>query len=189
MNWNQHFDLKGRHAFLSPSKHSWLNYDKDKLKQSYLNSLKKEEGIILHDFASRAIMNKIKLADYKKALNMFVNDSIGFRMESEQLLYYSDICFGTADAIKYEELENSGVLRIFDLKNGVSKVSFDQLYIYSALFFLEYSNIKLLKTKVILRIYQGNGYEELEADNKIIKDIMRKIVNFDKELISIRSEL
>ena len=39
----------------------------------------------------------------KKALNMFVNDAIGFKMTSEQVLYYSDNSFGTADAILFKD--------------------------------------------------------------------------------------
>ena len=35
MNWNRHSDLMGTHAFLSASKYHWLNYDADKLAESY----------------------------------------------------------------------------------------------------------------------------------------------------------
>ena len=87
MEFNTHFDLNGKHAFLSGSNYHWINYTPDKLEQVYANLKKKEEGTLLHAFASMAIQKRIKLAPLKKALNMFVNDAIGFGMVSEQVLY------------------------------------------------------------------------------------------------------
>ena len=178
MKWNEHYDLQGKHAFLGASQNAWLRYDDIKVSTTYLNLLKKEEGIKLHQFASDAIKLRIKVATLKNALNLFINDAIGFKMESEQLLYYSDNCFGTADAISFK----SDVLRIHDLKTGNIKKTFDQLYIYAALFCLEYAH-KPEKIQTILRIYQGSNFEELEADPKVIKDIMIKIKRFDKIII------
>ena len=37
MNWNRHSELEGSHAFLSASKYHWINYDSDKLADSYNN--------------------------------------------------------------------------------------------------------------------------------------------------------
>jgi hypothetical protein len=85
VNFNNHSDLKDLHAFLSPSNYHWLNYSSDKLETIYHNSKIKEEGTLLHAFASMAIIKRIKLANIKKALNQFVNDSIGFKMESEKV--------------------------------------------------------------------------------------------------------
>lgn len=174
MNFNEHYNLKGKHAFLSGSNHHWINYDRDKLKQVFINAKAKEEGTILHDFASMAVKKKIKLAPLKKALNLFVNDAIGFGMESEQVLYYSDNCFGTADAILFKD----NVLRIHDLKTGFSKVSFNQLHIYAAMFCLEY-HVDPSTITIIERIYQHNTFEEFEADPIVIKMIMDTIVEFD----------
>jgi hypothetical protein len=112
MNFNSHFDLRDKHSFLSPSNYHWLNYTPEKLESVYRNNQAKEEGVILHNFASLAISKKIKLENVKKALNMFVNDAIGFRMDSEQILYYSHNSFGTADAISFRD----NILRIHDLK-------------------------------------------------------------------------
>ena len=39
MVFNKHSDLEGSHAFLSASKYHWINYDEEKLAQSYLNFL------------------------------------------------------------------------------------------------------------------------------------------------------
>lgn len=174
MNFNQHYELEGKHAFLSGSNHYWTNYTIDKLKAVYENSKAKEEGVLLHSFASIAVQKRLKLAKLKKALNLFVNDAIGFNMQSEQVLYYSDNCFGTADAIAYR----NGKLQIYDLKTGISKVSFRQLDVYAAIFCLEYS-VNPFEIEIEQRIYQGNGYVEQYAEPESIKEIMNRIVEFD----------
>ncbi len=136
MEWMPHWNLQGKHAFLSPSGYSWLGYDEDKMARSYENKQNTARGTALHELASQLIMSKTELAPKKKALNLFVNDCIRDNMSSEVLLYYSDYCFGTADGIKWDSDNNE--LRIYDLKTGVSKPSFKQLDIYAALFCLEY---------------------------------------------------
>lgn len=181
MNFNNHFNLKDKHAFLSPSNHHWLNYTPEKLESVYRNNQAKEEGVILHEFARLAITKRIKLANIKKALNMFVNDAIGFRMESEQVLYYSDNSFGTADAIIFKD----GFLRIHDLKTGITKPSFKQLDVYAALFCLEYG-VDPEKIQIEQRLYQGNGFEVNIPDPLYIADIMNLIVEFDIILNNIK---
>lgn len=157
MEWIPHWNLQGKHAFLSPSGYSWLGYDEDKMARSYENKQNTARGTALHELASQLIMSKTELAPKKKALNLFVNDCIRDNMSSEVLLYYSDYCFGTADGIKWDAEANE--LRIYDLKTGVSKPSFKQLDIYAALFCLEYG-VNPKKITIIQRLYQGNGYSE-----------------------------
>lgn len=108
MNWRDHSRLTGKHALLGASNYHWLNYDADRLTNAVLNYQAKERGTRLHAFAAECIALKQKLPKSKKTLNTYVNDAIGFRMDTEQVLYYSDNCFGTADAITF----NSGFLRI-----------------------------------------------------------------------------
>ena len=86
MNWNNHSNLEGCHAFLGASRYSWLNYDVDKLISVYKNHLATLRGTELHDFACRCIKLKQKLPKTKKTLNMYVNDAIGFGMQPEQVL-------------------------------------------------------------------------------------------------------
>src|SRR5690625_3060943 len=174
MKFNDHSDLNGEHSFLSPSNYHWINYSREKLEAVYLNQRSKERGTILHAFASIAVEEKIKLANHKKALNMFVNDCIGFKMESEQVLYYSNNSFGTADAISFRD----NMLTIFDLKTGVTKASFKQLDVYVALFCLEYG-IDPKKIDIETRIYQGNGFEVSIPEPDYILDIMNTIEEFD----------
>lgn len=174
MNFNTHSDLKDAHSFLSPSQYHWLNYTPEKLVSVYNNQKAKEEGTILHAFAAISIEKRIKLANMKKALNMFVNDAIGFKMIPEQVLYYSHNSFGTADAISFKD----NLLRIHDLKTGITKPSFKQLDVYAALFCLEYG-INPEDITVETRMYQGNGFEVSIPEPLYIRDIMNKIVEFD----------
>jgi hypothetical protein len=181
MNFNNHSDLKDAHSFLSPSNYHWLNYTPEKLESVYRNQRAKEEGTVLHAFASIAIQKRLKLANIKKALNMFVNDSIGFKMTSEQVLFYSRNSFGTADAISFKD----NLLRIFDLKTGVTKPSFKQLDIYAALFCLEYG-VDPKDIRVEERLYQGNGFEVNIPESLWIQEIMDRIVEFDVVLENVK---
>lgn len=186
MNYNKHYHLAGKHAFLSASSYHWTNYTEEKLRSVYENNRAKEEGTILHDFASVAISRRLKMANHKKSLNMFVNDAIGFRMESELTLYYSDNCFGTADAILFDEEKQ--LLRIHDLKTGYSKVSPKQLQVYAALFCLEYG-IQPETITYELRIYQHNDIQLDYPEPEHIRGIMEKIVEFDKIIDEMKLEI
>lgn len=186
MQWNEHWRLNGKHARLSPSSYSWLNYTEDKMRTTFFNQLKKEQGTYLHDLAHRMIVSRTKARDLKRAFYMFVNDAIGFGMSSEVLLYYSDNCFGTADAIRFDEATKE--LMVFDLKTGDSKPSFKQLYIYCALFCLEYGYVKknvVEGLSFICRIYQGIGYEEEIVDPKVVWDCMKQIEKMDAVIMDV----
>lgn len=184
MNFNKHYDLVGEHAFLSASKYHWVNYDGEKLSSSYLKFLAIQKGTELHDFASRCINLRQRLPKSKKSLNSFVNDAIGFRMKSEQPLFYSANAFGTADAISFRD----DILRIHDLKTGVSPVSMRQLEIYSALFCLEYK-VNPIDISIELRIYQGDEIVVHKPEGEDIRLIMDKIIEFDKRIELIKSEM
>ena len=190
MRWNRHLSLEGQHAFLGASKHSWLNYDEEKLTESYYSYLAAQRGTELHELAAQLIAKRVKVKDSTATFYKYVNDAIGFKMTPEQLLYYSDNCFGTADAILYSEEDH--FLRIHDLKTGVTKVSnkngeFPQLEIYAALFFLEY-DLDPSDTEIELRVYQNDDIfiEHPEVDT--IAPIMEKIVIFDKVIEQIKRE-
>lgn len=181
MEWFDHSNLSGRHAFLSASSHNWVNYSPEHLKEVYFNKKKAEEGTELHALASQCIKHRVKLARLKKAFNMFVNDAIGFNMQSEQMLYYSDFIFGTADAITFD----GHLLRIHDLKTGMLPVKkFTQLDIYSALFTLEY-NIDPRSIEYVERLYQGNTFTEYSPDPNSIHALTNKIIDYDKILDSL----
>lgn len=183
MNFNRHSGLEGKHAFLGASKYHWINYDSEKLAESYKRYLATQKGTILHNFAAQCIELGQKLRGSKKTLNMYVNDAIGYRMTPEQILYYSDNCFGTADAISFRD----GKLRIHDLKTGVTPTHMEQLMIYAALFCLEYG-VKPTEIEIELRIYQLDEVTIYEPDPEEIVNIINKIISFDKVLNKIKQE-
>lgn len=183
MLFNKHSDLAGAHAFLSASKYHWINYDEEKLDRSYTLHQMARRGTDLHAFAHEAIRLGIKLPKSPKTMHLYVNDAIGFRMTPEQVLYYSPNCFGTADCISFSR----NVLRIHDLKTGVSPTSVKQLMVYAALFCLEY-RFKPMEITIELRIYQSNEVQIFETDYDEITRIMSKIISFDKLLTQRRME-
>lgn len=184
MNWNSHYNLEGQHALLSPSNYHWIRYDKEKLTSYFTNYNAKEEGTKLHSIAATLITNRIKLAKKKTAFNLFVNDSIGFMMQSEQPLLYSRNAFGTTDSISFRD----STLRIFDLKTGNTKASFEQLDLYAAYCCLEYM-IDPLQIKIIERIYQYDGYEEYSPDGEYIKRLMDITVEADSIIEELKQGL
>lgn len=111
-----------------------------------------------------------------ETLKIYINDAIGFGMDPEVVLFYSERFFGTADAISFR----NNILRIHDLKTGELAASMDQLLVYVALFCLEY-NIKPSELDDIeLRIYQST---EITIHNPAIEEIvpiMDKIMHLDK---------
>lgn len=178
MVWHDHSDLKGKHAFLSPSKGAAFNDTPEELCNRYLSSWATTIGTLTHEFAEKQIIifkekisetdisvlkwhlvtngvplvviNSIDLEMIFKNVMAYVNDAIGFAMRAEQPLYYSDYCFGTADTICFRRNK----LRIHDLKTGVTHVDPNQLMRYAALFCLEYK-YKPEDISIELRIYQG----------------------------------
>lgn len=52
-----------------------------------------------HAYAARSIRVGRKFPQSKKALNSYINDAIDFHMIPEVGLYYSENCYGIADAI------------------------------------------------------------------------------------------
>jgi hypothetical protein len=94
---------------------------------------------------------------------VYVNDAIGFMLEPEVVLMYSENAFVTTDAISFRNNQ----LRIHDYKSGKSPASMEQLIIYAAYFCLEYKvDQKTIDTE--LRIYQLN---EIIVHNPTPNDI------------------
>lgn len=175
MKWFPHYDLVGKHAFLGASKWHWLNYTEEKLLESYRRSLAVERGTRLHALAAELISLGQKLPDEQLTLNLYVNDAINYKMRAEQVLYYSDNCFGTADAICFRNKK----LRIHDLKTGDTPTHMEQLLIYAALFCLEYK-VKPGDISFELRIYQSNDALVCNPTAEDILPIMDRIKAFDR---------
>lgn len=185
MEFKLHKDLAGRHAVLSASKYHWINYTPERMAESYLTAQAAAMGTRLHEFAAEAIRLGIKMPRNKMTLNSYINDAIGFRMQPEQVLFYSDRCFGTADAISFDEKKR--LLRIHDLKTGLIPAHVDQLEVYTALFCLEYKH-RITDIDVELRIYQNDDIVIHTPEHEKIMHIMDKIISFDKLIQDIQSE-
>ena len=201
MDFFKHSELAGKHALLSPSQPYWLNYNEDKLFEKYLSNYAQAMGTALHELAEQLIRHGIKLKKTDKTVVLlhllesgipraaieidriynnfmnYVNDAIGFRLTPEQLLVYSNNCFGTADAISFK----NNFLRIHDYKSGTTPAKMEQLMIYAALFCLEYK-YKPGEIEMELRIYQNDEIicHNPEADE--IAPIMDTIIHHDRML-------
>ena len=185
MNFIKHSDLIGQHAFLGASKYHWVNYDIEKLAQAFKNSQAQQRGVELHDLACQCIRLKVKLPPIKKTLNMYVNDALKYSLIPEQPLYYSRNCFGTADAISFDD--KKGFLRIHDLKTGNTLAHMEQLQIYAALFCLEY-RMRPFNIDMELRIYQNNGIQLSKPRADEIDKIIQTIIRFDEEIEKLKLE-
>ena len=177
MNFNKHSTLEGLHAPFSPSQSSWLRYDDDKALDIYANKKAAEMGTRYHAWAKETIDLGIKQPRSKRTLYAYVNDAIGFKMNTEVVLYYSPRFFGTADSISFR----NNMLRIHDLKTGKLPVHMEQLEVYAALFCLEYK-VNPGDIDMELRIYQK---DEVIVHNPTAEDIlpiMDKIIHLDKLL-------
>lgn len=186
MQWNNHSKILGSHAFLGASKHGWLNDDPEKLRNRYRRFMAVQRGTELHELAAKLIKLGIELPQTTKTFDQYVNDAIGFRMSPEVPLYYSENCFGTADAISFDE--KTKLLRIHDLKTGETPVKMEQLLIYAALFCLEYHQ-KPGQLGFELRIYQNDLIDIANPTAEDILPIMDKIIQFDKLLTKIKGEM
>ena len=177
MIFTKHSNLEGLHAPFGASQSAWLRYDDEKILTAYRNMKAQEMGTRLHAWAKETIDLGIKQPRSKKTIYAYVNDAIGYKMDTEVVLFYSPRFFGTADAICFR----NGILRIHDLKTGVTKVHMEQLMIYAALFCLEYK-INPTDIEIELRIYQSDEVLYHNPPAEDIRSIMDRIVYLDKML-------
>lgn len=196
MIFNKHPELDNKHAFMGASKSSWLTKDPDGFREAYLNSFAQAKGTAVHALAHDCIVSHttLTLADthlvdicmYKAFIPVqaysssnilltlvpFVNDAIGFHMLSEVHLFYNWYCYGTTDAILFDD--HSKQLRIHDLKTGTLPAHMEQLVIYAALFCLEYHKDPKDFT-TLLQIYQEGNIVKYSPNCKEIKTVMNTI--------------
>ena len=192
MHFNRHPNLEGLHAPFSPSQSHWLRCDDDKTLRVYLNKKASDRGTRLHAWAKETIDLGIKQPRSEKTLYKYVNDAIGYKMDTEVVLYYTDRFFGTADAICFRQDKKTGryVLRIHDLKTGVvgdPDKHFEQLKVYAALFCLEY-RFRPEDIDIVLGVYKKDEVAFCEPDPEEIVYIMNKIIHLDKLLAKMDNE-
>lgn len=205
MIWNDHHNLEGLHAFLGASQFHWIRWDDETLAKRFISHYATEIGTAIHEFASDCIKKKLKLSindvqminyillmkgipksSYDPVailsnLVPFVNESINYHMSSEILLYYSPYCFGTADAIAYDDVEK--ILRIHDYKSGKVDAHMEQLMLYAALFCLEYHKDPKKMKRIELRIFQNSEVVELilTPDTQEIDKLMKLIQEMSRK--------
>lgn len=171
------------HAFLSPSKFSWIRYDKEKLVKAFYNYMNVERGTKLHAIAADLISERIVQKNLHKTFNMYVNDAIKYKMEPEKLLKWSDNLFGTADALAFD----GKLLRIHDLKTGIGKVHMDQLKIYAGLYCL-INYIDPTTIEFELRLYWQDEVIIENPEPEEIVDFMNRMLEADKIITEIREQ-
>ena len=184
MQFNNHHKLQGLHAPFAASSSHWLRYDDEKVLEVYANKKAAEMGTRLHEWAAETIKLGRKQPKTKETICMYINDAIGFKMEPEVVLFYSERFFGTADAISFRKNK----LRIHDLKTGKTPVKMEQLMVYAALFCLEY-RYKPSEIEIELRIYQNDEILYHNPTTDEIVPIMDKIVHLDKLLTKMEEEV
>lgn len=190
MHFRKHSELSNLHARLSPSKYHWVNYSEERMEEVFFAGEAAARGSRLHDLAHKLIKEGIKLPRTNATLNMYVNDCIGWRMQPEVALFASTNAFGHADAIGYNEKRR--LLRISDLKTGVTPTSEKQLEVYAALFFVEYGRelgVGPFDVTGELRIYQNDEVRFYEMDPGRIVHIIDKIKTFDRLINEWRQEV
>lgn len=207
MYFNDHHEFEGKHAFLGASQYHWMDWTDKILKQRWINSFSTDIGTYIHELASILIKRKLKLNvddtniieltllkngipanvySARRILNNlinFVNDAIDDGMQSEVILFYSDLAFGTTDAIKFDDIHKKLIIR--DLKTGKTPAKFNQLLIYAALFCLEYDKNPYDFTTE-LAIYQAEEIISYEPSADEIIKYMDKIRDTELMLRDIR---
>lgn len=178
MIFNRHSGLEGRHAILSPSYYHWLNYDLQKVEARFYSQMSAQRGTDLHELARRAILLGVRLdVETGGSLALYVNDAIDMGMKPEQPLFYSENCFGHADAISFD----GTLLRVHDLKNGATAASPKQLEIYAGIFCLEYG-VNPFEIQFELRIYQREEVRVYTPTPDVISSVIDKIIEFDRHI-------
>lgn len=203
MIFEEHSELEGKHAVFAPSSPSWLRYDPEKIINRYIESYASEIGTALHELAAdliseketlnksdkKVVIHHLRKAGYDRKLikrysgsfypifSAYVNDAIALNMQSEVKLYYSEISFGTADAIQF--YPEKQLLEIHDLKTGMKPAKMEQLEVYAALYCLQYKQDPL-KTNFELRIYQNDQVLVHTPDPADIRRVCDTIVYINK---------
>lgn len=192
MRFNDHSELHGRHALLSPSSSAWLRYDEQQLHARSHSWKAARRGSDIHDHAHESIRLGIYLGEptpedveadrgNPPALYAYVADGIDLGMSCEVPLYYSEHCFGHADTLSFD----GEILRIHDLKTGITPSKMEQLKVYAALFCLEYG-VSPAEIQIELRIYQRKEMLVDQPEPYDIEDIMTRIVRMDMYLESLK---
>lgn len=183
MRFTPHPEVADRHAFLSPSKYSWMRYDEEKLDRVWLTRLAAVRGTEEHEYAAMAIRLGRRQPANGDTLNMYINDCIRWKMTPEVALVGNEHFFGHADAAGFRK----NVFRVSDYKSGVTATSMDQPKCYVAAFCMEY-DLSPFDFAAEMRIYQNGEIREELADPHEINIIIDRVNVFSKRIDLMRRE-
>lgn len=189
--------FKGTHAKLNASNSSWRRYKtEEQFYNKYVADYAQDLGTAVHNLSEDLINFKIKVNKNDKHLlmyaiakagipknaydldfifptfAMYVNDAIGYRMTAEKVIGYSEVAYGTSDAISLKD----GLLRIHDLKTGHSPAHMDQLITYAAFYCLN-NDIKPESIKFELTLYQAGDKLTYIPTSEEVAEAMQETVN------------
>lgn len=173
------------HATFSPSDKTWLNYDREKIRQRVVAARAVQRGTELHELAEHCIRMKTPLDPSNGVISTYVRDCIEYDMNTEVQMMYSEDIGGTADALHYDQAANR--LYVFDLKTGDRKTSINQVIIYAALWCLtNYHNA--LSMTFDLRIYSKTHPQRLvsgEEDDEVL--VAQRVYDVCEQIIYVQS--
>lgn len=133
--FNNHDNLKGKHALFAPSQSSWLRYDDDKIVERYKNQYRTALGTEIHDFAAA----QIELSHKYTSVRELIKDIETF-IYCKYTYLSDDLVIGDYGKRLLSNLRNVprdvfDVLRLY-INDGISfKMNVEQGLMYSENFF------------------------------------------------------
>ena len=162
------------HSTFSPSDKSWLNFDREKIRQRVMMARAIQRGTELHELAKHCIDMRTPLDPSNGIISAYVRDCIDFGMDTEVSLMYSEDIGGTADALKFDMCNS--ILRISDLKTGERKASIAQVVLYAALWCL-INRVNPMSIGYDLRIYGHTSQRLASGEEKEGEELVCEKVN------------
>ena len=82
--FDDHPELKGKHALFSPSQSSWLRYDDDKIAERIINQYRTQLGTEIHDYAATEI--DLRHKKKQKSVRPIINEIESFIYNKYRML-------------------------------------------------------------------------------------------------------
>ena len=99
------------HSTFSPSDKSWLNFDREKIRQRVMMARAIQRGTELHELAKHCIDMRTPLDSSNGIISKYVKDCIELGMETEVTLTYSQALRMQFDTILYPTPYMYSILR------------------------------------------------------------------------------
>jgi len=133
MKFNEHLNLRGKHALLGPSTYSWINYDEDKLLQFLSRKNRTILGTALHSYAC----SKIKLHQKARKNKKQLKDEIKLHMINEREPFTGKLLYSMENINSVDTLPDEVFDTLITYINGAIefKMSPETVLYYSDHFF------------------------------------------------------